>query len=1194
MSSSPWAQLVAGAGLPPVESSRMSALSIKNITISQAEHAWEISFANSFPVDDSDRAMALALLRSAFGDEYDYRLEFEEREEAPDVTALLKDTLNGNRQVTELISLEEEEELMNQRLQEKLAQVEHKKKEGPQLIFGRKVTGEPTPLSEVFEERRNLVLKGTAFKINDMRQLKAGTHLYDFDLTDFTGSIKVKLFIDPNKQKNFSDDWLKQDRWYLMRGSAKFDQYTRELTFFPDDIMETESRRRQDNAPEKRVELHLHTKLSAMDAVSTPEALVRQAIAWGHEAVAITDHGVVQAFPDAMKLAKVKWDKEGNLVPPPIKIIYGVEGYLVEGDGTAYMEEARRPKKGARGQKEELTEGELLERAERAGSWHIIILAKNKTGIKNLYELISLSHLDFFYKKPRIPRAAIERYREGLIIGSACEAGELFQKILNGEPDEVIEKTASFYDYLEIQPVMNNAYLLRNGRVSSVEELKDFNRRILNLGRRMGKPVCATCDVHFLNPEDEVYRRILQAGQGYKDADQQPPLFFRTTEEMLREFDYLGEEEAYKVVVEATREIAAQVEYLNPIPNQLMTPKIEGAEDSVKSMAIEKAHAIYGEILPELIQKRLDRELNSIISAGYAVLYLIAHKLVKHSNDAGYMVGSRGSVGSSVVAFFTDITEVNPLPPHYLCRTCKHVEFGDPAEYGCGADMPNKACPHCGQIMYKDGFNIPFEVFLGFEGDKVPDIDLNFSGEYQTQAQKYTEELFGAKNVFKAGTISTVAEKTAFGFVKRYFAEAGLPVRDSEVDRLAQGCSGVKRTTGQHPGGIVVLPKGDEITNYTPVQHPADDIHSEFVTTHFDYHAIDSCLVKLDILGHDDPTMIKLLEDMTGINVRTIPLDEPKVLSLFQSPAALGISREETGIETGSIGLPEFGTSFVRGMLLDTLPKNFADLVRISGFSHGTDVWLGNAKDILKAGLGTMNDVIAARDDIMLYLIQKGVAPKHSFKIMEQVRKGKGLKPEDISAMEEAGVPDWYIGSCQKIKYMFPKAHAVAYVTSAFRIAWFKVYYPLAYYAATFSVRGGGMDGNIAVGGLPRVEKAMAEIKQKRDNKEASAKDEDLYTSLESVREMLLRGFSFLPVDLEKSSESRYLIEGDALRLPFTALPGLGLSVAQGIVAGRREKPYLSCEDLKKRGKVGKSMIEVLRAHGALGELPESDQQSLF
>lgn len=675
MRSSPWAQLVANAGLPAVAASRMAALSIKNITISQAEHAWEISFANSFPVTQEDRLQVLELLRSAFGSEYRYSLEFEEREAPPDVTALLKDTLCGARQVTELISLEEEEERMNQHLQEKLAKAEHKKKEGPRLILGRKISGEPTPLSEVFEERRNLILKGAAFKINDKRQLKAGTLLYDFDLTDYSGSIKVKMFIDPGKNKGFSDDWLKKDAWYLMRGSAKFDQYSRELTFFPDDIMETEGRCRQDNAPVKRVELHLHTKLSAMDAVSTPESLIKQAIAWGHEAVAITDHGVVQAFPDAMKLAKVKGDQL-----PPIKIIYGVEGYLIEGDGKAYMEEVRRPKKSTRGlPKEELSEGELLERAERTGSWHIIILARNQKGIKNLYELITLSHLDFFYKKPRIPRAAIEKYREGLIIGSACEAGELFQKVLNDGTEEELEKIASFYDYLEIQPVMNNAYLLRNGRVKSLEELQELNRKILLLGRRMGKPVCATCDVHFLNPEDEVYRRILQAGQGYKDADQQPPLFFRTTEEMLKEFQYLGEEEAYKVVVEATREIASQVEYLNPIPNQLMTPKIEGAEETVREMAVSKAHAIYGEVLPELIQKRLDRELNSIISAGYAVLYLIAHKLVKHSNDAGYMVGSRGSVGSSVVAFFTDITEVNPLPPHYLCRSCRYVEFGDPA-----------------------------------------------------------------------------------------------------------------------------------------------------------------------------------------------------------------------------------------------------------------------------------------------------------------------------------------------------------------------------------------------------------------------------------------------------------------------------------------------------------------------------------
>lgn len=1189
----PWQRCVQEAQLPQETAQRLNGLSIKKITVSQADHAWEISFANPFEVTETDRRLAEELLHNVFGKDLKFRLEFEKREIVPDLKGMLQDI---DHSALELISVEAEDEICNERYREKIQQTGREpgeaKENRPQVILGKKITGTPRPLCELQEESANCVVQGRVFKIKDCRKLKAGTMLYDFDITDNTNSIKVKMFIDPERNRKFNPEWLSSGSWYRFKGNVKHDQYTQELTLFPNDIMTVEVAGRTDDAPEKRVELHMHTKLSAMDAVSTTEELIKQAIAWGHEAVAITDHGVVQAFPEAMKRAKV--GNDGKL--PPIKVIYGLEGYLVEGDGTQFMAASKTKKSRKKQEPEEGSGTDRDEKADRRESWHIILLAKNMTGIRNLYKLVTLSHLHYFYKKPRIPRAELEKYREGLIIGSACEAGELYQQILNRASDEMVEKTARFYDYLEIQPIMNNEFMIREGSVRNAEELRDINRRIAELGRKLNIPVAATGDVHFLNPEDEVYRRILLAGQGYGDADTQPPLYLKTTAEMLEEFSYLGEEEARRAVIEVPRQIASQVEFLNPIPDGLQTPKIEGAEETVKDMAAKKAAALYGDPLPELVAKRLDKELGSIIKYGYAVLYLIAHKLVKHSNEDGYVVGSRGSVGSSFVAFLTDITEVNPLPPHYLCPDCHGIQLGDDTLYGCGSDMPDMDCPHCGARMGKDGFNIPFEVFLGFEGDKVPDIDLNFSGEYQTQAQKYTETLFGAKNVFKAGTISTIADKTAYGFVKNYFADRKLPIRDSEVERLVQGCAGVKRTTGQHPGGIVVLPMGDEITNYTPVQHPADDVNSEFITTHFEYHAIDNCLVKLDILGHDDPTIIRLLGDMTGVNIRMIPLDEPKVLSLFTGPEALGLSKEDSGLETGSLGLPEFGTSFVRGMLMDTQPATFSDLVRISGFSHGTDVWLGNAKDILKSGLGTMKEVIAARDDIMIYLIQAGVSPKHAFKIMEQVRKGKGLKHDDIAAMEEAGVPDWYIQSCQKIKYMFPKAHAVAYVTMAFRIAWFKVYHPLAFYAATFSVRGGGLEGSVAAGGLPKVEKAMEEIRRKRESKEQTAKDEDLYTMLELAREMMLRGYRFQPVDLNKSHQNRFKIAPDqsSLQLPFTSLSGLGPNVAQSIVAARNNKPFLSVDDLRVRGRVGKSVIDILRQQGALEGLPESDQQTLF
>lgn len=1188
---SPWQQCLQQAPLPLETIQRLGAIEITKIMISQADDAWEIYFANSFNVTEEDRQTIENLLGNLFGSQVNLRLYFQNHDSGPDLKALLQSIEAAE---VSLPTVEEEDALCQARCE--ALNGGDQKAAGlfkPKLILGRKVNGCPRPLLEINDETAHCVIHGQVIQIRQQKTLKTGSLLYDFDITDYTSSIKVKLFVDTAKHRKFQEDWLVPGQWYLFKGHVKFDQYTQELALFPLDIMTSPPRARHDEAPLKRVELHLHTKMSSMDATNTASELIDQALKWGHEAIAITDHGVVQAFPEAMKKAKVGNDGKR----PPIKIIYGLEGYLIEGDGSKYMQQMRQRKGGAKAQATtEEGVADDLAKEERQDSWHIILLAATSEGIRNLYKLVSLSHMDYFYKKPRIPRDLLKTHRQGLILGSACEAGELFQQIVHGASEEVLQETAAFYDYLEIQPILNNGFMIREGIVTDEEALQDINRKIVELGQLCDRPVVATGDVHFCNPEDEVHRRILMAGQHYRDADEQPPLYFRTTQEMLDEFAYLGQDKAEEVVITNPRMIAQRVDWMNPIPGSLQTPKIEGAEEQIEAMALERAANLYGHPLPGLVEKRLQRELKAIIGYGFAVLYYIAHKLVKHSNDNGYVVGSRGSVGSSLVAFLTGITEVNPLPPHYRCPQCRKTIFGDETLYGCGADMPQSHCYQCGELLIKDGFNIPFEVFLGFEGDKVPDIDLNFSGEYQTQAQKYTEALFGAQNVFKAGTISTLADKTAFGFVKNYFADRKLPVREAELQRLISGVAGVKKTTGQHPGGIIVLPRGDEITNYTPVQHPADDVASEFVTTHFDYHAIDSCLVKLDILGHDDPTIIRQLEEMTGLDVRQIALDEPKVLALFQSPEPLGLDPVTSGIETGSLGLPEFGTTFVRGMLLDTKPTTFSDLVRISGFSHGTDVWLGNAKDILKSGQGTMKEVIAARDDIMIYLIQAGLDPKHAFNIMEQVRKGRGLKREDISAMEEAQVPDWYIQSCQKIKYMFPKAHAVAYVTMAFRIAWFKVYRPLAYYAATFSVRFEILEGDIVAGGLQRVEAAMKEIVQKRENKEASAKDEDLYVALELAREMLLRGYHFLPVDIHLSHANRYLPveEEKALRLPLTSLSGLGLNLAQNIVKARQNKPYLSVEDIRKRGKVGKTMIEVLRDHGALKGLPESDQQTLF
>lgn len=1024
------------------------------------------------------------------------------------------------------------------------------------ILMGKAIKKEVTPIKAVIEEEQRIVVRGYLFKL-EIRELKSGRILISFFISDKTGSLACKIITNP-KTPSIKWENLQENKWYLISGKVEYDRYTHELTIFPHDIMETNSQIRQDNAAKKRIELHLHTKISTLDSVASTSEIVKMALSWGHPAVAITDHGVVQAFPEAYEAAKGK----------DIRIIYGVEGYLFD---------------------------DTLENiGGKIPTYHVIILAKNQEGLANLYRLITMSHLQYYYRVPRIPKSQLSKLRAGLLVGSACEAGELFRALLQGASKEEIVKIAGFYDYLEIQPLGNNHFMLDNGRFSSEEELVKLNKYIYELGKKLNKLVVATGDVHFLEPEDEVYRRILMAGKGFEDADKQAPLYFRTTEEMLSEFTYLDSKEAEEVVIDNPLQIAAQIEEIKPIPDELYPPNIPGAEEEIIQLTKTKSQELYGVNLPEIVQHRIDKELNSIINNGFAVLYWIAYKLVKKSNSDGYLVGSRGSVGSSLVAHLCGITEVNPLPPHYRCSSCKFTKFINAGFSGSGADLKDEACPHCGQKLGKHGHNIPFEVFLGFKGDKVPDIDLNFSGEYQPKAHKYTEELFGKDNVFRAGTIATVASKTAYGFVKNYFEDKQQYISQAELTRLIEGCTGVKRTTGQHPGGVMVLPKGQDIHLFTPLQRPADDVHSEIITTHFDYHSISSRLVKLDILGHDDPTVIKMLEDLTGRDSRTIPLDEPQVLSLFTGTNALGISEDELGITVGTLGIPEFGTKFVRQMLEDTKPKTFSDLVRISGFSHGTDVWLNNAQTLIKSGIAKTSEVISARDDIMTYLIHKGLEPSIAFKIMEDVRKGRGVKPDYIQAMQEKAVPDWYIESCQKIKYMFPKAHAVAYVMMAFRIAFYKVYYPAAFYASYFTVRADEFDAEIVVGGISCIKAKMKEIEKKGN--EATQKEEKLYSILELALEMYLRNIQVKRVELMRSDATKFLIEDNNSMLlpPLISLQGLGKTAAFSIVKARKKKPFISKEDVKTRAKISKTVIEVLEKHGALQGLPENDQMTLF
>ncbi|MCP2240012.1 PolC-type DNA polymerase III [Thermoanaerobacterium thermosaccharolyticum] len=1214
------------------------------------------------------------------------------------------------------------------------------------VLLGKEINSKVIKISEISQEGDDVTIQGEIFAL-ELREIKS-KYLTTFDITDNTSSFSVKAFFSDEKY-NAIKDKLKVGSCVKVRGTVIYDKYERDLIINAKDIEVAEKIMRIDNSPEKRVELHVHTQMSSMDGVSSAESLIKRASEWGHKAIAITDHAVLQAYPEAQSAAK----KYG------VKVIYGVEGYLVNdgvpivsGNASGTIDDSfvvfdiettglssindsiieigavkikdcqivdtfetfvnpqihissfitkltgitddmvkRYPPidevlpkflefiKGStlvahnanfdvtfiktkaknlgievdnpvldtlelsRHMYENLKNYKLDTVAQHLGvslenhhravddarataeiflksinklkengiekvneinsylknkvdikkmpTYHVIILVKNQKGLRNLYELVSKSNLEYFHRNPRIPKSLLTQMREGLLIGSACEQGEVFRGLISNFDDDKLQEIISYYDYLEIQPLGNNEFLIDKGEVNSKEELIKINKRIYELGKRLKKPVVATCDVHFLDPWDDVYRKILMYGKGFKDADRQPPLYFRTTEEMLSEFNYFDEKTAKEIVIDNPNKIVELIEDVKPIPDGTFPPSIEGAEEELRKLTLNKAHEIYGEKLPEIVEKRLDKELNSIINNGYAVMYIIAQKLVTKSLNDGYLVGSRGSVGSSFVATMSGITEVNPLPPHYICPQCKYSEFALDGSYGSGVDMPDKNCPNCATKMKKDGHDIPFEVFLGFEGDKEPDIDLNFSGDYQPIAHKYTEEIFGTGHVFRAGTIGTLADKTAYGFVKKYFEEKNLLVHNAEIKRLVMGCTGAKRTTGQHPGGVMVVPKDRDIYEFTPIQHPADAQDSDIITTHFDYHSISGRLLKLDILGHDDPTVIRMLEDLTGVNAREIPLDDKETMSLFTSVDALNIKPEDINCTVGTLGLPEFGTRFVRQMLVDTKPTTFAELVRISGLSHGTDVWLNNAQDIIKEGKATLKEVISTRDDIMLFLISKGMDKKLSFKIMESVRKGKGIKDEEIEEMKKHDVPDWFIQSCKKIKYMFPKAHAVAYVIMAFRIAYFKVHYPEAFYATYFTVRADEFNLDI-MNSIEKIKENIRLIESKGNN--ATAKEKGLLTILEVGLEMYLRGLKFTDVDLYKSDAIKFLITKDGILPPLNSLEGIGKQAAKIIAEERKNGKFLSIEDLRNRTRISKTVIDILKQHRCLQDVPESNQLSLF
>jgi len=1010
----------------------------------------------------------------------------------------------------------------------------------------------PLAVAELEEGMKTAVTAGEIWN-KDVSTLKDGRLAVNYYLTDFSDTIVLKTFLDKR-----DDDKINIGDRIKVKGSIRYDNRLKEIALFIDHYNVQEKIDRQDTEQEKRIELHAHTKMSSMDGLTEVKQLIKRAAHWGHRAIAITDHGCIQAFPIAYAAAQEHNKNNSN---EAVKIIYGVEAYLVEED-------------------------------KKERSYHIILLTQNLPGLKNLYKLVSVSYLHNFYRRPRILRQELINHRDGLLLGTACEAGELFQALLRGADDEKLAEIVSFYDYLEIQPLSNNAFLLKKGIVESEETLLNINRRIVELGRIHNKPVVATGDVHFLDPQDEIFRTIIKVGQDYEDADEDLPLYFRTTAEMLEEFRYLGDESARQVVIEAPALVADRIENIKPVPDGFYPPQIESAEQEITELTWDRANAIYGSDLPDIVSERVDRELDSITRHGFSVLYLIAHKLVKKSNEDGYLVGSRGSVGSSLVAFFTGITEVNALPPHYICPDCHHSEFVLDNSVGCGADLEDKKCPVCGQELGKDGFDIPFETFLGFEGDKVPDIDLNFSGDYQSRAHQYVEELFGKDNVFRAGTISTIADKTAYGFVKKYAESRNLNIRGSEMARLAQGITGVRRTTGQHPGGLIVVPTNRDIMEFTPVQHPADNKSSGIITTHFEYHAIGDQLVKLDILGHDAPTVIKELEDLTGIMASSLSLAEKETLRLFSGVEPLGVKEEDIDSSVGTYGIPEYGTRFVRQILELTRPTTISELVRISGLSHGTDVWLNNAHSLITDKVAGLSEVICTRDDIMTYLIHKEMDKVKAFEIMEKVRKGKGLKPSEVGSMEQCQVPSWYIDSCQKISYMFPKAHAVAYVTMSVRIAWFKVYYPLEFYASFFSIHTEDFDAETILGGYEAVRERKKSIEKMGIN--APQKDKKLLTVLELAMEMYARGFYFYPVDIYKSDAQKFIVANKGLIIPFAALPNVGATAAQGIIASRYEGEYVSIEDFQGRTRLNKTAMDILRQENCFRDLPEKTQISLF